>query len=107
MGKVKKIQSFCYLCKKIINLQFGYNLGKSYTENSDNYYEYTLALSSNDITTSSLMSIINGLYDLNLTYDVANGGTLYTQKLVLGATNLAKLTAEEISLATAKGWTVS
>jgi hypothetical protein len=53
------------------------------------------------------MNVINNLYDLNLTYDVANGGTLYTQKLTLGSTNLAKLTADEIAIATSKGWTVS
>jgi hypothetical protein len=59
------------------------------------------------LTHDSLINVINGLYDLNLTYDVANGGTLYTQTLNLGSTNKAKLTAEEIAIATAKGWTVS
>ena len=48
------------------------------------------------------MNVINNLYDLNLTYNVANGGTLYTQSLNLGSTNKAKLTAEEIAIATAK-----
>lgn len=52
------------------------------------------------------MDVINKLYDLNLTYDVANGGTLYTQVLSLGDTNKEKLTAEEIAIATNKGWTV-
>ena len=45
--------------------------------------------------------------DKHTSYDVANGGTLYTQQLVLGSTNMAKLTAEEIAIATNKGWTVS
>ena len=62
---------------------------------------------SSNLTYDSLMSVINNLYDLNLTYDVANGGTLYTQKFSVGSTNLAKLTAEEIAIATNKGWTVS
>ena len=53
------------------------------------------------------MNVINNLYDLNLTYDVANGGTLYAQSLVLGSTNMDKLTAEEIAIATAKGWNVT
>ena len=84
------------------------DLGKSYTQKSANYSNYGLGLSScPKLTHDSLMNIINNLYDLNLTYDVANGGTLYTQKLTLGATNLAKLTAEEIAIATDKGWTVS
>lgn len=54
------------------------------------------------LTHESLMNIINNLYDLNLTYNVAGGGTLYTQKLVIGEENIAKLTADEIAIATAK-----
>lgn len=93
---------------KLTNLQFGFNLGKGYTQKSSNYRDYTLDLSTNKLLThDSLMSVINGLYDLNLTYDVANGGTLYTQSLVLGTTNLAKLTEDEIAIATNKGWNVT
>lgn len=84
------------------------DLGKAYTEKTANVSYYTLDLSTcNSLTHDSLMNVINNLYDLNLTYNVANGGLLYTQKLILGTTNLAKLTAEEIAIATAKGWTVS
>ena len=84
------------------------NLGKAYTQKSNNHSSYKLDLSKSTLLThDSLMNVINNLYDLNLTYDVANGGTLYTQQLVLGATNLAKLTEEEIAIATNKGWTVS
>lgn len=85
------------------------DLGKGYTRKSSNYSDYTFAIGGAwpKITHDSLMNVINNLYDLNLTYDVANGGTLYTQKLKLGEKNLAKLTAEEIAIATAKGWTVS
>lgn len=84
------------------------NLGKAYTQQTANYANYTLDLSkSTGLTHDSLMNVINGLYDLNLTYNVAGGGTLYTQQLVLGETNLAKLTEDEIAIATNKGWTVS
>ena len=84
------------------------NLGKAYTKKTKNDMNYKLNISaSTKLTHDSLMNVINGLYDLNLTYDVANGGTLYTQQLVLGSTNLAKLTAEEIAICTAKGWSVS
>lgn len=84
------------------------NLGKAYTQQTANYANYTLDLSeSTRLTYNSLMNVINGLYDLNLTYNVAGGGTLYTQQLVLGSTNLAKLTDDEIAIATNKGWTVS
>lgn len=79
------------------------DLGKNYTQKTANYSVYKLDLSkATMLTHESLMNVINNLYDLNLTYDVANGGTLYTQQLVLGSTNLAKLTAEEIAIATAK-----
>lgn len=95
-------------CKNLTTLGGFVNLGKAYTQKTANYSSYTLTLSqSTNLTHDSLMNVINNLYDLNLTYDVANGGTLYTQKLVLGATNLAKLTEEEIAIATAKGWSVS
>lgn len=84
------------------------NLGKGFTQKTKNYSNYTFSLKDlTNLTHDSLMNIINGLYDLNLTYDVANGGTLYTQQLILGSTNLAKLTEEEIAIATNKGWTVS
>jgi len=46
------------------------------------------------------MNVINNLYD------IATKGC-NTQQLVLGSTNIAKLTAEEIAIATNKGWTVS
>lgn len=46
------------------------------------------------------MSVINGLYD------IASAG-VQPQKLVLGTTNLAKLSQAEIDIATNKGWTVS
>lgn len=93
---------------KLVNLCALKNLGKGYTQKTNNYSNYRLILQDcSNLTHDSLMNIINGLYDLNLTYDVANGGTLYTQSLILGETNLAKLTETEIAVATNKGWAVS
>ena len=46
------------------------------------------------------MNIINNLYDIK-----TKGCN--TQKLILGTTNLHKLTSEEIAIATSRGWTVS
>lgn len=46
------------------------------------------------------MNLINNLYD------IASKGCK-TQQLKLGATNLAKLSEEEIAIATNKGWSVS
>lgn len=102
---VRDMFSYCY---QLVNIGGFVNLGKGFTQKSDNCSSYSLDLSnSQQLTHESLMNVINNLYDLNLTYDVANGGTLYTQKLTLGSTNVAKLTAEEIEIATNKGWTIN
>lgn len=108
MSNANNLPNMFYGCSALKKLGGFKNLGQNYIQKQSNYAYYGLALSyCNNLTYDSLMNVINDLYDLNLTYDVANGGTLYTQKLTLGSTNLAKLTAEEIAIATAKGWTVS
>lgn len=109
-------------CSNIRNISFGSlltsfgglrNLGKAYTRTTQNYNYYTFNLSSStQLTHDNLIDIINKLYDLNISYNVANGGTLYTQSLILGSKNLTKLQATEeglqaIAMATAKGWNVS
>ena len=108
-SKVNDINSTMFLnCTKLADFGGLKDLGKAYTNTIKNYAYYRLNLSScTSLTHDSLINVINNLYDLNLTYDVANGGTLYTQSLVLGSTNKAKLTNEEIAIATSKGWTVS
>lgn len=94
--------------KFLTNFKSFKNLGKGYTRKTNNYSSYKLNLSTNtSLTKDSLLDVINNLYDLNLSYNVAGGGTLYTQSLSLGSTNLAKLTEEEIAIATNKGWNVS
>ena len=108
MSNVTDVTSMFQSCKDLVNLKFGKNLGKSYVQESENYSKYELRLSyASDLTHESLMNVINNLYDLNLTYDVANGGTLYRQELCIGYTNRVKLTAEEIAIATNKGWNVT
>lgn len=82
------------------------NLGKSYlTTSAANNYTYTLTLSScSKLTETSIINILNNLYDIK-----TKG--CQSQKVVLGSTNLAKLKSEEgqqaLSNAQAKGWTVS
>lgn len=89
------------------------DLGKGYdTSKSANNPDYTLDISqgstiespnsifSTNIDHDSLMNVINNLYD------IATKG-VKTQQLVLGSTNLAKLTAEEVAIATSRGWSVS
>lgn len=107
-SKVRNIGNMFLNCNALTDLVFMNNLGKGYTQKTNNYSNYKLDLSgSKNLTHESLMDVINKLYDLNLTYSVANGGTLYTQQLVLGSTNMAKLTSEEINIAVQKGWVVS
>ena len=100
-GKVTDISSMLMNCSKLTNLGGFKDLGKAYsTTTSAGSSSYALNLSySNLLTHESLMNVINSLYD------IASKGCK-AQKLVLGATNLAKLTAEEIAIATNKGWTV-
>ena len=97
-----------YNCSKLTNLGGFINLGKRYTKKTNNDSAYILDLSyCTELTHDSLMNVINNLYDLNLTYNVAGGGKLYAQSLALGRTNLAKLTEEEIAIATSKGWNIT
>lgn len=108
LEKVNYTSNFMYSLANLVNLTFGYNFGKGFTQKTNNYSSYNLDLSQvKKLSHDSLMDVINKLYDLNLTYDVANGGTLYTQRLYLGSANIAKLTNEELSVATNKGWVVS
>lgn len=106
--KLNTVHQTFYNCKALTTFGGFTNLGMAYTQKTANYGNYKLDLSaSTQLTHDSLMNVINGLYDLNLTYNVAGGGTLYTQQLVLGAHNMTKLTADEIAIATNKGWSVS
>ncbi len=96
------INNFAYSCKSLTDFGGLENLGQAYsTTSSANYGNYKLDLSTcTALTHDSLMNVINNLYD------IATKGC-NTQQLVLGSTNIAKLTAEEIAIATNKGWTVS
>ena len=91
-----------YQTKNITNLGGFRNLGEAYlTTQSANYKYYTLDLSPCSLLTKQ--SIINVLNNL---YDIASKGC-NTQSIILGSTNIAKLTEDEIAIATNKGWTVS
>lgn len=90
------------LCPALTTLGGFQNLGMAYDiSKSANYRYYKLNLSdSSKLTHDSLMNVINGLYDIK-----TKGCN--PQQLILGSVNLEKLTAEEIAIATNKGWTVS
>lgn len=101
-GKVTNLTYNFYMLNALQNFGGLLNIGQAYlTTSSANYSAYTYNLSSCEkLTHESLMNVINGLYD------IASAG-IQSQQLVLGSKNLAKLTEEEIAIATNKGWTVS
>lgn len=84
------------------------NLGKGYTEKTENYSDYMVKLyEASYIDSESVLRVIEGLADLNEVYDVANGGTLYRQTLALGSAHGNKVTAAQKQIATDKGWRVT
>lgn len=90
----------------LINFNGLINLGKAYsTTHSANYSDYKLDLSKSiHLTEQSLINVLNNLYDIKTKGCKA-------QQVVLGATNLAKLTSTEgqqaLASSTEKGWTIS
>lgn len=106
--KVTNIDGVLSYTSSLTNVGGFINLGMAYdTSKEANYNNYTLQLGrlymdsySKNLTHESLMNIINNLYDIKTKGCNA-------QKLILGSTNINKLTSEEIAIATEKGWTVS
>ncbi len=100
--------SFIYQANLLTDLTFGTNLGKGYTVQQSFASKHGMDFSSLiALTRESVLDIFNKLYDLNITYDVANGGTLYTQRLSFRNEVKNRLSSEDIAIATNKGWTVS
>lgn len=87
-------------CSSLENFGGFKNLGEAYkVPGTANYYKADLSSCPN-LSHDSLMNVINNLYDIK-----TKGCN--PQQLVLGSTNLEKLTEEEIAMATNKGWNVS
>lgn len=100
-GKNSQTYNMLKYCTKLTTLGGFLNYGKALDSTSALNTYTALDLSScTQLTHDSLMNVINKLYD------IASAG-YNTQKLMLGNENKAKLTAEEIAIATNKGWTVS
>lgn len=95
--------SFCSSLENFGGLK---NLGQAYlTTQNANYFSYTLDLSgSTKLTEQSLINVLTNVYDI-----VSKG--VKAQQVILGSTNLAKLTSAEgqaaLTRATNYGWTVS
>lgn len=89
-------------------LNFGINYGKGFANiKSSAHYNASLTIGyAWKLNKESIIDVFNKLYDLNLTYDVANGGTLYTQNVNIYRDLFKQLTEEDILIATNKGWTV-
>ena len=96
---IKNMFLSCYALTTLGGFQ---NLGMAYDiSKSANYRNYTLDLSaSSKLTHDSLINVINGLYDIK-----SKGCN--PQQLVLGSTNISKLSAEELQICTERGWSVS
>ena len=101
-SKVTDVNQTFLLCRKLTNFGGMLNLGEAYnTRQPANIPSYKLTLDdSPELTHDSLMNIINNLYDIK-----TKGCN--PQGLILGGTNLGKLTSEEIAIATNKGFNVS
>jgi len=100
--KVNSLNNAFGACSSLTNLGGLLNIGQNYPLNStaDNYNLAIALVTSPNLTHDSLMNVINKVYD------IATKGVA-TQKIIIGSTNIAKLTAEEIAIATNKGWSVS
>lgn len=98
-ARIQKIDMSTFLsCASLENVGGFADLGKLFVYAANNYHHTVCFSYSAKLTHESLMNIINYLYDIS---------SKNTQQLVLGSTNLAKLTAEEIQIATSRGWSVS
>ena len=100
-SNVERINGVLTNCNKLQNIGGFENLGQAYkTTMTANYFYYKLTLSNNNLTHDSLMNVINNLYDIK-----SKGCN--PQSLILGSTNISKLSAEEIAIATNKGFNVN
>lgn len=105
MSSATNLANILYNASNIIGIAGFTDLGNGYlTSTSANYYSYILNVSTcTKLTEQSIINVLNSLYD------IATKGCK-SQEVVMGATNLAKLTSEEgqqaLSNAQAKGWTV-
>ena len=105
-NKVTSISSFVYNCTSLTDFGGLENLGQAYsTTTSANSSSYKLDLSTcTALTEQSLINVLTNLYD------IATKGCK-TQQVVLGSTNLAKLTSTEGQQALAQaqqfGWSIS
>lgn len=102
LSKVTNVWQMFLYCSALTTLGGFQNLGMAYdTSKSANYSYYKLDLSTSPkLTHDSLMNVINNLYNIK-----SKGCN--PQSLVLGSTNISKLSAEEVAIGTERGWNIS
>lgn len=89
-------------CTNLKNLTFGTGLGAALSSSSTSNCFYIDLTPCSLLTHDSLVDFLTKLADVS-----DKGAPVAVTTVRLGSTNLAKLTAEEIAIATNKGWTVS
>ena len=99
-SKVMNMSSMFNSCKKLTTLIGGRTIDEVLSDNISALNGLKINISLNDtiLDRASLRALINGLADLT-------GST--SQTLTLGVTLKAKLTEEDIAIATSKNWTIS
>ena len=103
---VKNINAMFDRCNRLTDFGGLENLGQAYDiSKSDNYYAYKVNLSTcTKLTEQSLINVLTNLYDIK-----TKG--CKPQQVILGSTNLAKLTSTEgqaaLASSTEKGWSIS
>lgn len=98
-SKVTSAISALYGCTKLKNFGGFKNFGMAYAGKTSSNYTVLDVRNCNELTHDSLMNIINKVYDLK-------SAGFNEHAIQLGSTNLAKLTEDEIKIATDKGWKV-
>ena len=96
-GKLTSLDVSNFDTNKVTNMSGMFYNCNSLTElDSMQNIPVTLDLSSTILDTTSLLDVINNLVTITT-----------TQTVTLGSTLLAKLTEEQIAIATNKGWTIA
>lgn len=86
-GKAEQLRSMLLACSELVELGGFSNLSVNLDLSS-----------SRKLTADSIMNVINQAKDLSGTGNAT---------LTLGTTNIAKLTEQQIAIASAKGWTLA
>ena len=89
-----------------------HNLGKAFTQKTTNYSYYMCYVTTTSLPLEDYISILDNLYDLNISYKVAEGGTLYRQRMHFSKAAYNKLAESEegqaaLARANAKGWNIT